>query len=229
MDWKLIFVIYCYYFRILQAATVSMADKYSIVINIFKDTRSLCINKFGGAKTLCGGCIHESYFHEIRPTQLLFVSLRFTGGAKTFNITIQTQKENTAASRDAFTETRSFDSLSINFTLEVPEDHRYVKVTLVGVECERIFDAVNIYYYSVPQKNYLLTVFPASPVPSQSGERITVDGQCVTNTVENLKKPTMTVFSNGTVLREGLCECKPGFQLNGSICAGRSLISVLFR
>ena len=111
--------------------------------------------------------------------------------------------------------------------MAVPKDHRYVKVILAGVECIRVFEAVHIRYYSVPEQEYLLTVFPASYVPSQSEERLVVDGQCASNADGHPKEPTMTIYSNGTVVREGLCQCKPGFQLNGTICADKFLISVL--
>ena len=225
MDWKLAIAIY-YCFRVLQAANISMADMHHIVIDNFAaDCQQPGFG--GGVPRLCEGCKLQSKVRTIHPTQLFFVNLIFTGGSKTINITIQTKKEENTDFKDEYSRTRSFNSLNISFSLAVPKDHSYVRVILAGVECSRIFQEVHIYYNSVPEQKYVLTVFPASSVPSQSEESLIVDGQCAPNSDGRRKKPAMTIYSNGTVVREGLCECKPGFQLNGSICAGRFLISVL--
>ena len=220
MDWKLIIAI-CYCFRILQAVNVSMADVRDITVNSL--IRSNCDVNFGSRRKLCNDCIYKSELLEILPAEWLLVDIKFSKNEGTVNVTVQTQKDRTTNLKDAYSMTLSFNSLNVVETFYIPKNDRYVTISLAGNNCNREYQMVSLRYYFVAEQNYLLTVFPASSVPNKSEEKLVVGGKCAAN-AGDLNKPTMTIYSNGTIVREGFCECNPGFQLSGSSCEGGSLI-----
>ena len=225
MDWKIIIVIY-YHFQTLQSQHLNRANK----IQFFKKSdlgqgEIGCRN--GIALKLCISCEHISELVEIHSARSLFVNLTLNERIIPFNVTVKTQKDDSITSRDTFSKTVSSARSNVSFSVDVTEGHRYVIMRLNGDDCDRNLIQAEMYYYFVPEQTRLLTVFPASYAPSESEKTLFVDAKCAPNAT-SLKKPTMKIYSNGTFVLQGSCECKPGFQKNGRSCSGGFSTLVFF-
>ena len=222
MDCKIVIILY-YYFQLLQSENVGNVKREKFNFELPGCTT------FGSIMGLCDDCKYQSDVKEIYQVRSLFVNLTFGDNLnvkKPFNVTITTQIGKEASSGDKTSQTRSFNSLKVNFQIEVTEDHNHVMIELEGEECGRILDRAEMYYYFIPKQTRLLTVFPSSSAPSMSKEPLFVGAQCESNAGYE-KKPTMKIYSNGTFELQGSCECNRGFELNGTNCSGGQLFFFL--
>lgn len=223
MDWKIIIVIYSY-FQTLQSEHLDRADRQYFTKLKLTLENNQC-DGFGGGSSLCAGCNHISDLLEIYPAKSLFVNLTLIGTRSTFNVTVKTQKDQ-SATLDAVSKTLVFNNLKVSFSMDVTEGHRYASLAVQGNECRLSLGIPKMYYYSVRQQTRLLTIFPANPAPNQLKKIEVVDAICAPN-AGYLEKPTMKIYSNGTFELQGSCECNPGFELNGTNCSGRLLALLL--
>ena len=224
MDWKIIIVIYSY-FQTLQSEHLGTADIKFITNSGLPDHEPDC-QQFGGSLSLCGDCSLQSYLLEIHPAKSLFVSLILTGERSNFSVTVKTQKDRSATS-DVVSKTLVFNNFKECFSIDVTKGHRYASLGVQGNECKLFLTTVEMYYYFARQQTRLLTVFPASSAPGQLKKTEVIEAQCAPN-AGYLKKPTMKIYSNGTFELQGLCECNPGFELNGTNCSGGLLAPLFF-
>ena len=225
MDWKIIIVIY-HYFQTSQSQHLNRANKIQLITeSALEEGPFGCTN--GRALKLCKTCEHKSKLVEIYSAQLLFVNLTLDERSKPFNVTVKTQKDKSTTSRDTFSKTVTSARSNVFFSVDVREGHKYVIMRLNGDDCDQNLIQAEMYYYFVPKQTRLLTVFPASYAPRKSEKTLFVEANCTPN-ANYLKKPTMKIYYNGTFELRALCECKPGYEINGTSCSGGFFDSVFF-
>ena len=227
MDWKLIIFIYFYLctFQTVKTLIKGTAEKLAIDISdMTPDEENTCLS-FQGI-LLCESCPWTTEDNLIHSARRLFGNLIFSGsGSETFDVIVETKTEKGIPSGDTYSQTFSFNSTIAPISVDVKKGHKYVTIKLKGNNCERKYERTNMYYYSVPEQNIPLTVFDTPlAAPSMSEDRLIVPAKCINNAGFE-DKPTITIYYNGTYEIEGSCECKPGFELNGTNCSGGSLPS----